>query len=350
VMNVSLEDKTTLHRIANWEMALKGVKERPILGWGQEAYQPVFSKYYDIEKLYDAEQWFDRTHNTFLDWLVFGGIIGFVSYLLLFIIILLVLWKKTSITPLQKSILTGLFAGYLFQNMVAFDSLVSGIFLYASFAFVVILSQKENIVGKAMPGKTLIKIIGMIFLICLTVMWMNYSIFQPKAASKNFIKYIVATSQTNTPDTVAKNYSLLEKSFSPATFFSKELAEQIVQRRATYLVQGVDPDVLRDYFDLITVETERVLVLYNFPTKLMMAQGAFLIEIGAPQQAELYLKKAIEQSPDKANAHWLLANSYERQGKIDQADALLKRVTELVPQYEIGQEIYRQFLERHGRG
>jgi O-antigen ligase len=67
-----------------WPMAFEGVKEKPILGWGQESFNYVFNKYYD-PKMYSQEQWFDRTHNVFFDWLIAGGILGLLSYLSLFV-------------------------------------------------------------------------------------------------------------------------------------------------------------------------------------------------------------------------------------------------------------------------
>lgn len=71
-------------RFTVWQMAFEGVKERPILGWGQENFSYVFNKYYD-PSLYAAEQWYDRTHNIFFDWLIAGGIIGLLAYLAILI-------------------------------------------------------------------------------------------------------------------------------------------------------------------------------------------------------------------------------------------------------------------------
>jgi len=43
-------------------MAWEGVKEKPLLGWGQENFNLVFNKYYE-PSLYGQEVWFDRVHN-----------------------------------------------------------------------------------------------------------------------------------------------------------------------------------------------------------------------------------------------------------------------------------------------
>ncbi|MDO8634128.1 MAG: O-antigen ligase family protein, partial [archaeon] len=67
--DLSVTDKTAQSRFMIWNMAFQGFKERPIFGWGQESFNYVFNKYYD-PKMYSQEQWFDRTHNVFFDWLI----------------------------------------------------------------------------------------------------------------------------------------------------------------------------------------------------------------------------------------------------------------------------------------
>src|SRR3989338_2451217 len=90
---ISTSDNTVKARFMNWGMAWEGVKERPILGWGQENYAIVFDKYYDPQ-MYAQEQWFDRVHNIVFDWLVAGGFLGLISYLLLFAAALWCVWRN----------------------------------------------------------------------------------------------------------------------------------------------------------------------------------------------------------------------------------------------------------------
>jgi O-antigen ligase len=78
-----LSGGTIQARFMNWGMAWEGVKERPLLGWGQGNYEYVFSKYYNPD-MYAEEPWFDRTHNIIFDWLVAAGFLGLISYLLIY--------------------------------------------------------------------------------------------------------------------------------------------------------------------------------------------------------------------------------------------------------------------------
>lgn len=140
-----IQEQPNLARIANismadleirgiiWGMALEGVKERPLLGWGQSNFNYVFNEQYD-PRLYAQEQWFDRAHNIFIDWLVAGGVLGLLAYLSLFaacgyyLLVRPLLQKDDSFTVIERGILLGLLAGYFTHNLVVFDNIVSYIF------------------------------------------------------------------------------------------------------------------------------------------------------------------------------------------------------------------------------
>ena len=71
IVTISITESTAKARIMNWGVAWQGVKERPLLGWGQENFAIVFNKYYNPQ-MYSQEQWFDRVHNIIFYWLVAG--------------------------------------------------------------------------------------------------------------------------------------------------------------------------------------------------------------------------------------------------------------------------------------
>ena len=147
--DITIGEKTTRSRFMVWNMALQGFKEKPVLGWGQENFNYVFNKYYN-PKMYDQEQWFDRTHNVFLDWLIAGGILGILSYLLMFFVVVFSLWRKNggNFSVIEKSILTGMLAGYFFQNLLVFDNITSYILFFSVMAYV--HSRKaSNIAGES---------------------------------------------------------------------------------------------------------------------------------------------------------------------------------------------------------
>ena len=137
--SISLSDTTTISRLDYiWPMAIKGAFSSPktaIIGWGQENFNYIFNANYSPH-MYNDEQWFDRAHNVFLDWLVDGGLIALALYISLYLLSLWYIWKS-SLSVAEKSVLTGLFAGYAVHNMFVFDNLASYylFFLVLSFVF-----------------------------------------------------------------------------------------------------------------------------------------------------------------------------------------------------------------------
>jgi O-antigen ligase len=104
------------------------------LGYGQSNFNYVFNEYYD-PRLYAQEQWFDRSHNIFFDWLVTGGFLGLLAYLSIFVAAVYYLFIQPfrkgapeTFTVIERGILLGLLAGYFTHNFVVFDNIVSYIF------------------------------------------------------------------------------------------------------------------------------------------------------------------------------------------------------------------------------
>ncbi|MCX6701622.1 MAG: O-antigen ligase family protein [Candidatus Zambryskibacteria bacterium] len=105
--NLGFSEFQTQGRYYVWPMAVKGIMDRPLLGWGQESFNFVFNKYYD-PGLFGQEEWFDRTHDLVLDWLIAGGIIGFLAYVSMYVAFFYYIWRKKSVlNTAQKSIITG---------------------------------------------------------------------------------------------------------------------------------------------------------------------------------------------------------------------------------------------------
>jgi len=133
IANINLEEDLRIRGII-WGMAWEGVQQRPILGWGQSNFNYVFNEQYD-PRLYAQEQWFDRAHNIFMDWLIAGGFLGLIAYLSIFAACLYYLFVRPlfnpedeSFTLVERGILLGLLAGYFTHNLVVFDNIVSYIF------------------------------------------------------------------------------------------------------------------------------------------------------------------------------------------------------------------------------
>ena len=132
-----------------WNMAYQGFKEHPMLGWGMENFNYVFNKYYD-PNMWGQEQWFDRAHNVFFDWLIAGGLPALLGYLSLFGCAIYCIWRRADeLSIVEKSVLTGLLGGYFFQNLFVFDNLTSLIYFGTILAYIDGMSHTQVESGKS---------------------------------------------------------------------------------------------------------------------------------------------------------------------------------------------------------
>lgn len=139
-------------RIINWEIGFKGWLERPLLGFGPENYELIFSKYYHpclaVSKC-GGEVWFDRAHNIVADTLVSSGILGLISYLMIFFSCFWFLWKSKSLSD-QNKIAFGFFSiiliCYFLQNLTVFDMINSYLIFFLILGFISVMANSKSVI------------------------------------------------------------------------------------------------------------------------------------------------------------------------------------------------------------
>src|SRR5690606_16967333 len=100
-----------------------------------------YNKHYDPRNF--NAQWFDRSHNFILEWLVTGGFLGLIVYLSIFVwcawyLLFRPMLNKAdnSFTVMERGVLLGILVAYLTQSLVTFDTVISYIFLAISLALI----------------------------------------------------------------------------------------------------------------------------------------------------------------------------------------------------------------------
>lgn len=123
-------------RIAAARAAWSGFWDRPLIGWGSENFNVVFSKHYDprvLEANY-SETNFDKPHSIVLEELVSGGALLLVAYLA-------ILWffayeaKKVG-DELLPPFVWVVIAAYFVRSLVIFDTLGPAMMLYLMLGYV----------------------------------------------------------------------------------------------------------------------------------------------------------------------------------------------------------------------
>ncbi|MDP3996405.1 MAG: O-antigen ligase family protein [bacterium] len=310
--SITLKEGST--RFTIWEIALKGAKERPVLGWGQESFNHVFNKYYD-PTLYNQEQWFDRAHNTFLDWLIAGGILGLFSYLSLFFFALYYLWDrhKTDVTGFwakfvsffsprrektfdhtEAAIMTGLFGAYAFQSIFVFDNLLSYIMFFSVLAYLhSVYGEEKSYLDKFWEVAR--RRFAFSFATVVAIFVLSFWFFVAKGALASGTLVKATRPQQGGVD---KNIALLEKAYSFDTTGRQEVVEQTMSL-AAQIAGYSDSKGRSDFLDFTEKLLDKEIEGNPNDPRLWMFKGYFHQNLGQAGRALQAFSRAVELSPNK---------------------------------------------------
>jgi O-antigen ligase/tetratricopeptide (TPR) repeat protein len=336
--SISFEEGST--RFTIWGMAWEGVKERPLLGWGQENFNFVFNKYYE-PSLYAQEQWFDRVHSIFFDWLIAGGILGFLGFIAVPIFMLYYLWRKLEInlSVTEKSIFTGLLAGYFFHNIFVFDNLISYILFFSVTAYIYAHSTmigKTEIATDNEEKKTSIKQVAAVFIVITVIFSLYFFNIKGMATAKAIISGISPQAEG-----VDANIASFEKAIAYGVVGKQEVVEQMVTTALKVRGQGADIETQTKFFELANKNMEALLEEVPNDARLRIFYGAFLSQFNLYNEALPHLKKAVELSPKKQAIAFELGTAYLNLGETDKAFDVFEGAYNLDTNFKNAEIIYR---------
>ncbi|HVS79886.1 MAG TPA: O-antigen ligase family protein [Candidatus Paceibacterota bacterium] len=333
--SISLHDKTTESRFMIWNMAWQGVLERPVLGWGQENFNLVFNKFYN-PKMYDQEQWFDRTHNIVFDWLIDAGFLGAIGYFALFGLIIYGIWKTKQFSSLEKSILVGMMAGYFVHNFFVFDNLVSYIIYFSIAGWIYSLQTEEKraaAAGKPMMNMEVVNyglapVAAVALILC--VYFLNT---RPIQANETLIQ---ALQNEKDPQTSLMYY---QKAIGYGTFGSGEARERLVID-APNMAANASADVKSQVLSYAASQMEEQIKAAPNDARYELFLASFYDGIGDYDDALVHVNRALEESPKKQAI--LIEKGVAYIGKKDYQDALaaFKEAYDLEPDYTDAKTIY----------
>jgi tetratricopeptide (TPR) repeat protein len=327
---MGISEIKTQGRYYVWPMAIKGFEEKPILGWGQEGFNYVFNKYYN-PGMFGQEEWFDRSHNVFLDWLIAGGLLGFLAYLSLYISFLYyVLYKGRSTRVSDRAIMLGMICAYVFHNIFVFDNLISYIMFFSVLAFVHTLYGEDlggldyyksknyswdSISYVVLPSVTVLLLISLYFV--------NYPAY---SANKTLIRAI--SPQGN----LSKNLDYFKDAFGYNSFGNDEIVEQLVQA-ASNLPKNADPKVIGDFQSFAEEKITAKISKTPHDTRYLVFAGSYYNSIGKFDVALDYLKKALVESPNKQSILIQIGSNYLVRGDTNTMMEYFRKAYDLKPSY-----------------
>ncbi|MDE1975477.1 MAG: O-antigen ligase family protein [Patescibacteria group bacterium] len=329
--SISLSNSETTARLYIWNMALTGAKERPVLGWGQENFNYIFNQNYDAH-MWGQEQWFDRAHSVYLDWLVNGGIVGLLAYLSLYVVLLIVIWKS-DLGIGEKSVLTGLLAGYAVHNIFVFDNLASYILFFSVLAFANSLkANPENCfatklfrrwTGKeAMSIEAVEYIAAPIVVVALIVSVYFYNVRPIEANTR----LIAALEDCSGSQGVMPDVSSFESALAVNTYVAnQEIREQILSCAAQVISsQSIPGPTKQAFFQLAgNAIQDQIAATPWKDARIYTLGGSFMDQIGQFDQGARLLTIAHELSPAKQSIDLELTNALINTGQVDKAVTML---------------------------
>lgn len=332
-------------RFVVWQGAWKGFLEKPVFGWGLENFEYSFSKHYDPclgTQRCGSDVWYDRAHNIIFDTLVTSGIIGFLSYLLIFTGVFWILWKQyrnKNIDFWTTGIFSAILISYSIQNLTVFDMVSSYMIFYLTMGFISFISptmykQKVSEEGLLQPGaaeKTAFyqnnrsknglwkQLLGVTLLILLIVSIFEF-VIKPLEADFYVIK---ALQTTDSKERIVLYKKTLDFSATGKYQMTEQLADNILSLRDQVKTSG-DLEGYKTELDFMAEELEKSLADSPLNLRGYLKLGQIyntyaLIDSEKLSRSEMVLKQALEISPKNQQVYWELIQTKLYQGDVKEA-------------------------------
>ena len=127
ISSIGLGDASISGRVAGAQAGLLAYGEKPILGWGPENFLIAWGKHVDAEAA--QRDRFDQAHNKLIEELTTKGILGFVSYMLVWLAMAWAMFRsirrRQGYEQLSLLIIAATMLAYFVQNLFLFDTPVT---------------------------------------------------------------------------------------------------------------------------------------------------------------------------------------------------------------------------------
>ncbi len=294
VASISLADGST--RFTIWHMALEGVAERPIVGWGQEGFNYVFNTYYE-PSLYQQEQWFDRAHNAFMDWMTAGGVPAFLLYIGLFVSAITLLWRSSELSRPERIALTAALVGYAVHNLFVFDNIYSYIYFFAILALIdsqvarpIVRCEERPVIG---AEDAITYALPIAAVVALALVW-TVNVPGMEVATK------LITALTPAAAGVSGNLAVFKDLADHPAFAVQEVREQIVSFAASVAQSKDATDIEKGQATALAVgEMQKQVAAYPSDAREYLELSYAYRAIGDSASALKEVKTAQKLSPQK---------------------------------------------------
>lgn len=296
IANISSDDLEG--RFIIWSIAWQGIKEKPVLGYGQSNFNYVYNKHYDPRNF--NAQWFDRSHNFILEWLVTGGFLGLIVYLSIFVwcawyLLFRPMLNKAddSFTAMERGVLLGILVAYLTQSLVTFDTVISYIFLAITLA---LITSRVGVVPAKITGYTInplwvtrlaTPVIGLILVSVI------YFLYVPTIISAFELKALF--NETNQ----SKRLAAYDRALAQNSFAHQQITEllAILETPKVISSSSLSNNIKQRHYALTEQQLEKLILEKPGDAQVHMYAGYFYQNIGQNNKAAEQMSLARQLSP-----------------------------------------------------
>src|SRR3989344_5526546 len=316
VASISLSDATVSSRLFVWQHVFGEAMKRPFTGYGAEHIEGIFDRVYDPSAI--LEQWFDRSHNAFLDYFVQFGILGALLYAAVVGALAYVgvgLFRRKERYGIYLLLLA---STYAIQNFFVFDTAMTLWFLLATLSASLAYAAAQDVANKESPFALRVRTPPVVsYGVAAALLILLYPVaIQPLRAN-----LLLAQGYTYHVTDVARAIAAFQKGLSFGTYADVEYGYQsysmYTDNQQTMLAGAARVAAYRYALDTLTGNFERY--PYDARTATYLAHVLDSAPDGEPVDETFLrsvLERAIELSPKRAQANYILANIPLKKGDL----------------------------------
>ena len=295
-----------------------------------ENFDIIYNKYYrpDI-----SENWFDRTHNVYLDQLMTGGIFGLTAYLAILFYLFYSLFKNRREDYYKFAVLFSLLIAYAIHNFFVFDTLNTSFlyfFLVGLIGFTPGGSTSNLEVEPLLNNKAFNRIF--IILIIANIFVFYKLVYLPLKINRAiYVGYYYVLADT------FRSYENFKQALN-YKFGSVEAAVQL--NKMLYVLEsesGANAQTKENYYELTREKLKFASINYPLDIKTKMYLGQLILnnygDIKELDEAESLLLESKKLSPGRVEPYYLLYNLYSKKSEKEKARAILEDLVKQMPWY-----------------
>lgn len=326
-----------------WEASYKAFLAKPMFGWGPENFNHAFEAHFDNRLFQEenlAEIWFERAHNVFLDTLVSVGVAGTLSFLLLIIAYLYVIYrakKRKQISDVEAALLTALVPAHLLQMQTGFDTVVTYTLLALVGGYVMFLERSSGGERASVPGNK----IAALLLCLLALTSFKFCFFDEYGRQSALINTLTSRSaaeqKTAIETSLARVSSFESLRMSSGSFIQGSLAllAEAPTPQKTKLILEFTSIYEEHYKRYLAVQPDHYRARMNYAYLLLIQTTLGNNRISDAQQL---IRDSYRLSPGNPITYILDSLSELYGGDLKEADRLMQEALAINPNIEFTQE------------